>query len=186
MENRELEMMDEIVINSEDESETTSSTFDYTPGDIDEVDEDIDNVYTMDYDHCLSEKINNKYYIGSYEITDNRFLLSSSISPSTYFKIDPFICSNYLYFYSLSTNTIKSTDILKVNIVKINGWDICTVTVKTFWLKIIQRKWKKIYKERMKIIKNRKNVTSLHQREINGKFPSNCKHLPSLQGLLVY
>ena len=185
MNNQELEIMDEIVIHSEDESETSSSFFEYTPEDFDSQDE-IDDVYNLDYAHCLKEKENNKYYIGSYVNNDKNLLLSSSISPSTYFKINQTLCSNYLFEYSMSKNTIKSTEILKVKIINISGWEFCTVIVKTFWLKIIQRKWKKIYKERMRIIGNRKKLKSLYFREINGKFPNTCLHLPTLQGLLAY
>lgn len=205
MENRELEMMnditeleslEEVVVESSDSesdsmensSHDTDYSFDnrYLSEDI-EFQDEIDDVYNLDHAHCLTEKVDNKYYIGSYwPGGKDMFLLSSSISPSTYFKINHTLCSNYLYEYSMSRNTIKSTEILKVKIIKIHGWDFCSVIVKTFWLKIIQRKWKKIYKERMRIVKNRKKLESLYFREISGKFPNTCLHLPTLQGLLAY
>jgi hypothetical protein len=40
--------------------------------------------------------------------------------------------------------------------------------IKTFWIKLIQRKWKKIYKHRMDIKKNPKYLLF---RECRGKFP---------------
>lgn len=39
---------------------------------------------------------------------------------------------------------------------------------KTFWLKILQRKWKKYYKKKIQFLKNLKN---LYYREIHGKYP---------------
>lgn len=39
---------------------------------------------------------------------------------------------------------------------------------KTFWLKILQRKWKKYYKKKLSFMKNLKN---LYYREIHGKYP---------------
>ena len=42
--------------------------------------------------------------------------------------------------------------------------------IKTFWLRIIQRKWKKIFERRKKIISERKLIKSLKYREINGKW----------------
>jgi hypothetical protein len=60
----------------------------------------------------------------------------------------------------------------------------CIAILKTFWLKIIQRSWKKIYKKRCIIIALRKSPSSLFYRERHGKWPDNCLHLPSLHGLL--
>ena len=60
----------------------------------------------------------------------------------------------------------------------------CVAILKTFWLKIIQRTWKKIYKKRCDVIALRKSPSSLFYREIHGKWPDNCLYLPSLHGLL--
>ncbi len=41
--------------------------------------------------------------------------------------------------------------------------------LKTFWIRILQRKWKKYYKNKIKFMRNIKN---LYYREIHGKYPS--------------
>lgn len=56
--------------------------------------------------------------------------------------------------------------------------------LKTFWLRIIQRKWKKVFKHRNEIIKLRCNPSNLRHREIHGKWPSNCDNFPTLNGML--
>ena len=56
--------------------------------------------------------------------------------------------------------------------------------IKTIWIKIIQRKWKKVYAERNKIIKIRMQYSSLKTREITGRWPQSCNYLPTLYGLL--
>jgi hypothetical protein len=56
---------------------------------------------------------------------------------------------------------------------------------KTFWIKIIQRAWKKVYKQRQCILQKRCNVTALIYRERKGKWPKDCLNYPSLNGLLV-
>ena len=56
------------------------------------------------------------------------------------------------------------------------------VVSKTFWLKIIQRKWKKIYKERCDIQKKMRSLIYIRNREINGI----NTHFPSLNGLYYY
>ena len=58
------------------------------------------------------------------------------------------------------------------------------VIIKTIWIKIIQRKWKKIYAERMIVIRRRLQPTSLYTREVTGKWPRNCANLPGLYKLL--
>jgi hypothetical protein len=56
--------------------------------------------------------------------------------------------------------------------------------LKTFWLRIIQRKWKKVCKEQQAILINRRNINSLHIRETTGKWPSEYRNLPGLRGML--
>lgn len=56
--------------------------------------------------------------------------------------------------------------------------------LKTFWLRIIQRKWKKVFKEREEIIISRRYVYSLYVREVTGKWPQICAYLPGLRGML--
>jgi hypothetical protein len=59
------------------------------------------------------------------------------------------------------------------------------VTVlKTVWLRIIQRKWKKVFAERQEVIRNRCSLTAITDREIHGKWTQNCITMPGLQGML--
>lgn len=60
----------------------------------------------------------------------------------------------------------------------------CVAILKTFWIRIIQRTWKKIYKQRQYVIKKRLHVQSLIHREKTGCWPVVCAHVPSLQGML--
>lgn len=52
--------------------------------------------------------------------------------------------------------------------------------LKTVWLRIIQRKWKKVFQERKNIIKNKCNLSNLLLREVSGSY----FHLPGLRGML--
>tara|TARA_B110000858_G_scaffold37668_2_gene42357 strand:+ start:1949 stop:2371 length:423 start_codon:yes stop_codon:yes gene_type:complete len=56
---------------------------------------------------------------------------------------------------------------------------------KTFWLKMIQRKWKKVYAERQRIMQKRKTTKELLHRERHGKWSSDTAHLPTLRGMLA-
>lgn len=60
----------------------------------------------------------------------------------------------------------------------------CISIIKTFWLRLIQRKWKNICKNRKNIIMIRCLPYSLHYREIYGNWPVNCINYPILKGML--
>ena len=70
------------------------------------------------------------------------------------------------------------------NIILESGHCICVI--KTIWLKLIQRTWKKVFALRKTIIKRRCNINSLKVREITGKWPENCSVYPELQGMMSY
>ena len=48
--------------------------------------------------------------------------------------------------------------------------------LKTFWLRILQRKWKNVFKERLNIMKMRSNPICVYARQITGKWPPYCSH----------
>ena len=60
----------------------------------------------------------------------------------------------------------------------------CVGIIKTFWIKIIQRTWKKIMKRRREVINIRKSLSSIRYRELNGRWPLNCNDIPGLNGML--
>lgn len=60
----------------------------------------------------------------------------------------------------------------------------CISILKTIWIKLIQRAWKKIYKERKLIISLRRKPNSIKYREIYGKWPNSCFYYPGLKGML--
>ena len=53
--------------------------------------------------------------------------------------------------------------------------------LKTFWLRIIQKKWKKVFQERKNIIKQRCNLLNLSTRELRRNLYTN---VPGLRGML--
>jgi hypothetical protein len=61
----------------------------------------------------------------------------------------------------------------------------CICIIKTFWLKIIQRKWRKIYNERQNIFKKRCSIQALKYREVNGKWHETLIY-PSIRGMLTF
>jgi hypothetical protein len=50
--------------------------------------------------------------------------------------------------------------------------------LKTFWLRIVQRRWKKIYKMRKELIKQRSQYKQLKERERTGNWNSHLRRFP--------
>jgi hypothetical protein len=60
-----------------------------------------------------------------------------------------------------------------------------TITIlKTFWIRIIQKKWKKVFKQKQTIIRQRCSIQSLKIRQTTGYWPIYCNILPGLKGML--
>jgi len=85
-------------------------------------------------------------------------------------------------------NILISKKFLKPQIVKCIDLDSGhrIAIIKTIWIKIIQRTWKNIFKKRKEIIQKRKNISSLHNRELTDHWPNTCYTLPSIKGMLNY
>ena len=50
--------------------------------------------------------------------------------------------------------------------------------IKTFWLKIVQRRWKKVYKERQDLLKKRSSIIALQERQQTGQWPKHLRQWP--------
>ena len=119
------------------------------------------------------------------------------------------ICNNYNTYYrnlvsqELANNTTNSSTFSRIknfnNIVSKDDYirpqiaenitletGHCVCIIKTIWIKLIQRTWKKVFALRKTIIKRRSNINSLKIREITGKWPENCRVYPQLQGMLRF
>jgi hypothetical protein len=60
----------------------------------------------------------------------------------------------------------------------------CVCIIKTIWLKLVQRAWKKTYKNRINVIQKRCSIDSITTRLITGNWPENCRYLPNIRGIL--
>jgi len=61
----------------------------------------------------------------------------------------------------------------------------CVCVLKTFWLRIVQRTWKKIYKIRKTLLQCRCRPDSIMYKQIIGKWPPSCNFMPSIKGMLL-
>ena len=154
-----------------------------------------------------SEKNTNSCYIG-FSMWDgsnnNGYLLSIAVSANTFFMYYHNDVCNYLTEY----NTMDSLDnpqsrgnmddpnnpggIIrrrpKIQIMKLHITEDGTymVSIKTHWIRLIQRHWKNVLKLRAIILRARGNPPNSRFREIHGKWPPPVRTLPGLYGLMRY
>ena len=60
----------------------------------------------------------------------------------------------------------------------------CVAIIKTVWLRLIQRTWKKIYSQRKEVLNKRKCLSSIRYREIRGVWPPHCSYYPTIKGMM--
>lgn len=56
---------------------------------------------------------------------------------------------------------------------------------KTFWLKMVQRKWKKVFAERKRIERARHTTKEILHRERHGQWSDSNASMPTLRGMLA-
>ena len=59
----------------------------------------------------------------------------------------------------------------------------CVAIIKTLWIKLVQRAWKRVFQARQNIIRMRLNINSIRYREMHGDWPYNCRYFPSINGM---
>ena len=179
----------ENISNSDDNvTLSTSSSISSSSSDItlDTICEDmIDSIFCEEEEYLDSEKQNEKYCIGIYSTPDDtgHILYANSIQCSTFFQYDLFYLYYYLHEYSIfNIHSMRGSniDIMKLFILE----DRYTVVIKTHWLRLIQRHWKRKYVSRKEIIKMRASPSTISFFEKKGKYPETCRDMPSLRGML--
>ena len=148
-----------------------------------ETEEMVDRIYFHEEDFLDSEKEDKHYYIGNSLVSQDKLyiLYANAVTPTTFFRFDINHVKSYLHDYSIFA-TNSNIDIMKLFILDDHTH---TVVIKTYWLKIIQRHWKKIYSQRKYCISRRRQIKTMMYVEGNGMYPYDCQSMPGLQGMLM-
>ena len=139
-------------------------------------------IYQDDKDHLDADKNDGCYYLGIYKhySSSGKFLLINSISGSTFTKYSYDDIIEYLNCYSIALRWYSEIGIIQMHITN----QVYYVVIKTYWLRLIQRVWKKkyqIYKENQQ---KKLLPQNTHYREIHGKFNNKLNYLPKIYGML--
>ena len=206
--NEETELEEEIIAiegdivdsNSDSDSDGSDTSlmyqFRYIPEpnpDQERIIDGVERIYNMEYEFLDTEKENHKYYLGLSKILvgNKRLLLNIAIQPQTFLKFDIQSVLNYLAEYSIfhihrevfDTSNLH-LEIMKLEIAPNSQWQ--TVILKTFWIRIIQRTWKRIFRERQETLLKRRTLQNLRNFELRGKHLPNIHVLPTMYGMLCH
>lgn len=146
-----------------------------------------DRIYFDDIEFLDTEKEDGGYYIGLYEYirSQSELLLGMTVSPSIFYKYQYNNLSRYLRAYSFVRNKYSTRNIQIMQLKIDTHMNTYTVLIKTYWIRLIQRHWRKNYKEWIKFIKIRKNISNQRHFEYKGRYVSgNNTPSPSLYGML--
>ena len=132
------------------------------------------SITTEEYDICYEVEefeeeyidcINNNYYIGSHylmkdNVNNDIILFSKKVNVPTFYAFSNYEISTYVYFCSGLQYSKKPT--IEIMQLKIDEDGMYTAIIKTFWIKIIQRTWKKVMAQKKQYISNiKKNILSI-------------------------
>lgn len=159
----------------------------YNDDDFDAIEEFMDQIADLDGDFQETEKTHGKYYIGGVQYdhhTNRQMVLMSAISSDAFFKYGYHMVSIYLHEMCISDiDYYPHIQILQLDI----SDDGCyRVIVKTYWLRLIQRTWKRIYAQKMDMIRRRGSISALRYSETHGHYPIELRRLPELRSMLSF
>ena len=116
------------------------------------------------------------------EFYDNSYQDTVTALKADYKRISRNFSKKHIYHPTIRNynKIIEKNNFIKLDIIykeELSGNETVGY-IKTFWIKLIQRRWKKIYKERQDILKQRMLPKSIREREITGKWPKGLRIWP--------
>ena len=142
-----------------------------------------DEIFDNDSEFLDSEKEDGNYYLGNISIEDdNHMILSNSVSVPTFYDHPAETIQGYLYNYGVLERATHNVDIIQLTI---TPDDMYTCVLKTHWLRLVQRHWRKVYANKIQTIRQRMNLKSIRYFETYGKYPDHCMILPKMTGMLA-
>lgn len=159
------------------EDDDTESNQSWYASDNEEFDEENDFVYQPEevsltkFNIVLCEKYNIASHGQADEQITNNYL--------TYVRFKE-LNMDFVNLFRVNSNTLQ----LEISECIYLPSDHCISIIKTIWLKLIQRNWKRIMNERKLCIYRRGNPNALKYKEIHGNWPQNCAIYPGIKGML--
>jgi len=147
-------------------------------------DDDYDEIYEAETEFNESTKTHQSYYLGLvYLSTDKQTLwLDLAISTKSFLTYDYSKVSEYLSGYSSWEVVLpREIEIIQLHINSIGEYN---VIVKTYWLRIVQRRWKTVCRNRYNILIKRGSVQNQEYFLTCGRYLPGTRTIPGLRGML--
>jgi hypothetical protein len=136
----------------------------------------------FDTNYYASLEHDNTYYITvPYRINEN-YLKDLHISSRGFANYSLQSVKNYISEYTISALIDESApiDIVKTSYIQLpGGFTLYNIIIKTFWLKIVQRRWRNVLKKRKEIIQGIRELIK------NREYRNERFHIPVLRGCLA-
>ena len=142
----------------------------------------LETIHERNIQYLDIPKKTGQYCIGMSAPYGRQFLLATSLSTHLFLQIPYDYTFRYLCDYSGIYIHPPSVDIIKIKVL----YDGRYIGVKkTFWLRIVQRTWKRIMKQRSEIMQKRRTIAAQVTFSLTGKYPSGLNVLPRLSGSII-
>ena len=174
----------ELDNNNNTSNTETESESDYDTDDDYDSDDDID-IETREVVYEETDKINGKCYIGIAYLDKHHgvYLMNGTISTRSFFQFAYHRIVAYTRHISVyyTSSSSKQLEILKLHI---QPNCVYEVSIHTFWIRIIQRAWRKTYAQRKLQIRIRGNIRNQESFRNTGRYMYGSRVLPSIHGIL--
>lgn len=127
---------------------------------------------------------NGQYCIGMCFIFENKLIYENKIPNKVFYKYRKDELLNYLIKYSSVIPNWQRIEIIKIDYkIDINGFTIYYCILKTYYIRLVQRTWKRVFRERQRLLNNSSwIINNLKKREIG---IINNIRLPGIVGLFI-
>jgi len=168
-----------VIFNSDDDCESGTESEDSDDFENDMI---VENIFDREERFLDEDKVDGCYYIGLPCLmkSPREWILQISIQPRTMLSHDFIDVMRYLINYSVTRIRSPRMHIMKLDISNTGSYN---VVLKTHWLRLVQRTWKRVFIERKQFINNCKKPGSILYRQIHRQWNNNPR-FPGLNGML--
>jgi len=140
-----------------------------------------EEIDTFDHSFFQQPVIANQRYIGSYK--KSPMTAGSVVSNRAFFHYSyRSICRYLMGYIPIQEDYIHIIQIVGPISEDATVGDMyfynLQVVLKTHWIRLIQRKWKKMYQEKKRVLEYRKSLACQREFELTGKYPAGYNYYP--------
>jgi hypothetical protein len=146
-------------------------------------DDIIDDIADQEDPFMDEPKEHNRYYLGSCKLIrpDNYYLMLCAVSNRIFLQYPAHVVTRYLESASLIYVHLPTIDIMKLEVLPDQTY---TVVKKTFWIRLVQRCWRSVLRNRLQARLRRGSIMAQRTFEMTGRWPIGLNVLPGLCGMM--